>query len=113
MTVDEQTGADIRRLVDQRRHACASWDLAGKVMNDVEHVGAGGQQPHDAVAILVERDIEHGDTITGVGLDLREPFDVALAASYQPLGHRLCAPQTRERRGPSRTALYNPHKHYE
>jgi len=51
-------------------------------MIEILNPHATGQQSEQGVAVYLERDVEHGDTVAGLRIDARKQGDVALGAAH-------------------------------
>jgi hypothetical protein len=76
--VDEDARAHVRRRIDERLEPVALRDLPREVVVHVEDRGTPIEQLREALAILVEGDVEHRHAVARAGIDLREQRDVAL-----------------------------------
>ena len=56
---------------------------AAVVMVEILHGGACPEKPVDVAAVLLERNVEHDDFVTGASGHPAEQFDVALDARHE------------------------------
>jgi hypothetical protein len=63
MPIDQQAGADVGIGVDMRFEVRMRRDVARLVVVEVAHLRARGEQPVERVAVLRQRDVEHGDAV--------------------------------------------------
>jgi hypothetical protein len=89
LPIHDQAGAGGRCGVDVRLEIGVLRNFASSVMIEVAYARAGGEQPLQGGCIRLQRDVEHGQLISGCGIDAIEQAHVALDAGHQHARARL------------------------
>ena len=97
VAVDQQAGADIRRLVDVHLETFPLRNIPGEMVIEVRHAGTGVEDAHQGITVLVQRDVEHRHLVPGRDIEPLEERDVALDARHESRFPRLCEMQLGQR----------------